>query len=174
VNKFDINAEYQVDVADLAYLAGLTERRIQQLEAESIVSKIEHGKYDLVESIRAVVEYTRSTVRGTVASEAEKKERTRLTREKRLVAQMNREELAGQLVRVEVMRKHLFQLGREIKNNIETISDRVSPLVAGESDRAKVTAILDTEHRTALEGLTEKLAACLVEDPRVYVNADID
>jgi len=174
VKKFDINSEYQVDVSDLAYLAGLTERRIQQLEVESIVTRLEHGKYDLVESIRAILEHTRQSSRGSVASEAERNERTKLTREKRLIAEMNREELAGNLVQVEIQRKNLFEVGREVKNNLETIPDRVAGVLAGETDKGKCYTILAAEIRAALENLIEKLHSTLVEDPRAHVTIETD
>ena len=174
MKKFDINAEYQVDVSDLAYLAGLTERRIQQLEVEGVVIKLAHGKYDLIECVRAIVEHTRASSRGSVASEAEKNERTRLTREKRKIAEMNRRELAGDLVRVEVQRRNLYEVGREVKNNLETMPDRLAGLLAGENDKGACYSIMAAEIRTTLESLVEKLAGTLVEDPRAYVEIEQD
>lgn len=174
MKKFDINAEYQIPVADLAYLVALTERRIQQLEVESVVTRVEHGRYDLVESVRAIVEYARSSSRGSVASEAERNERTGLTREKRSIAKMNRLELEGRLVRVEVQNNNLMTLGREIRNNLETIPDRIAALAAAENDKAKVYNMLAAEIRESLDQLVEKLSETLVEDPRAYVDAESD
>ena len=172
MKKFSTEHVYQVDVEDLAYLVGLTARRVQQLEVEGVIEKLEHGKYDLIECTRAIVDARVRKASGSAASEAEKKQRTRLTRAKADIAELNRRELAGELVRVDVQRRNLDQLAREVRSNLETIPDRNAGILAGETDRGKVHQLLAGEIRQALEQLREKLIACLVEDPHAYVELE--
>lgn len=170
MKKFSIDNVYQVDVEDLAYLVDLTPRRVQQLEVEKVIDKLEHGVYDLVECVRAIVAHRVRSASGSAASEGEKKARTRLTEAKADIAELNRRELAGELVRVEVQRRNLYAVGREVRNNLETIPDRLAGVLAGETDKSKVHQVLAGEIRAALEQLVEKLTATLVEDPRAYVD----
>lgn len=171
MKKFSIDNVYQVDVEDLAYLVNLTPRRVQQLEVEGEIEKLQHGKYDLIECVRSIVDARVRKASGSVASEAEKKQRTRLTKNKADIAELNHRELAGQLVRVEVQRRNLDQLAREIRSNLETIPDRNAGILAGETDKSKVHQLLAAEIRQALESLVDKLTSTLVEDPRAYVES---
>lgn len=171
MKKFSTEHVYQVDVEDLAYLVNLTPRRVQQLEVEGEIEKLEHGKYDLVECVRAIVDARVRKAQGSAASEREKKERTRLTKHRADIAELNHRELAGELFRKNVQRRNLDQLAREIKSNLETIPDRNAGILAGETDRGRVHQILTAEIRQALENLIERLNATMVEDPHAYVGA---
>ncbi|MGI9202655.1 MAG: hypothetical protein ACR2Q3_01525, partial [Woeseiaceae bacterium] len=172
MKKFSIETEYQVDVEDLAYLVNLTPRRVQQLEVEGVIEKLEHGKYDLIECVRSIIDARLRSASGSVASEAEKTQRTRLTKAKADIAELNRRELAGDLVRVDVQRRNLDQLAREVRSNLETIPDRNAGILAGETDKGKTHQILANEIRQALEDIGEKLLTCLVEDPHAYVESN--
>lgn len=149
--KFDIDRQYDISVVDLASLVGLSERRIQQLERDSTVVRLEHGNYDLVESVRAYCDFLRHSERGSVASKDEQLERTKLTRAKRKLAELTLDETAGALVRVETLHKHHAGLASILKNNLMTIPDRVEAVLAAESDPDKCRLILQGQIREALD-----------------------
>lgn len=60
---------------------------------------------------------------------------------------------AGSLVDVEAMKKMNFELGAGIKDKLLSIPDRVSGLLAVETDQLRIKEILTKEITVALEGL---------------------
>jgi len=155
--------EYTATLETLAFALGLTERRIQQLEADEIVTRQERGKYDLWESIRGYCEFLRNSERHSATSEAEKNERVRLTRAKRIAAELQLRETAGALVKVEQMNKHHRKLARVLVSNLETIPDRIDALIANESNPDKC-------HRLILEAVREALADVVREMDNLEVD----
>lgn len=155
--KLDTNQEYRATVSDLAYTLGLTERRIQQLESEGIVNQLERGAYDLIESVRAYCEFIRQESRGSVASKEERAERTKLTRAKRRLQELRTGELEGKLVRTEYLEKQDFEIAMILADTLQTIPDRIAPLLAAEQDANACYKLLDAELVAARENCVKKM-----------------
>jgi phage terminase Nu1 subunit (DNA packaging protein) len=47
----------QVTTADLALVLGVTDRRVQQLETQGVLRKLEHGEWDLAESVQGYLRH---------------------------------------------------------------------------------------------------------------------
>lgn len=62
-------------------------------------------------------------------------------------------EKSGQLVDKKELRLKLAKLHMAVRDNLRTIPDRVAPVLAAETDQAKIHAILLKEIGQALEGL---------------------
>jgi len=155
--QLDINQEYRATVSDLAYLLGLTERRIQQLESDGIVTRLEHGNYDVIESVRAYSEFVRQESRGTVASKEEKDERTKLIRAKRRMQELKTGELEGKLVRTEYLERQDFEIASILSETLQAIPDRIAPLLAAEVDANKCYRLLEGELINARNDCVEKM-----------------
>lgn len=69
------------------------------------------------------------------------------------IAKLEYEQRAGKLVSKDELRLKLAKLHLAVRDNLRTIPDRVAPVLAAETDQAKIHAILLKEIGLALEGL---------------------
>ena len=74
------------------------------------------------------------------------------------LAQLKLLELQGDLVRVSEVRTEMAKAIGELRTNALQIASRLSPLLAAETDQAKVHLILDNEIRTLLRTVTSGVA----------------
>lgn len=63
------------------------------------------------------------------------------------------EERSKKLVPYDELKLALAKLHLQVRDNLRTIPDRIAPIVAAESDSAKIHNIISTEIRECLEGL---------------------
>lgn len=137
-------------LSTIADLLSLTPQRIRQLVNEGIIPDGKKGKYDLKITVVAYLEYLRSMVKGRDDSKAthEKKKLQKEARLKELAVQ----KLEGKLVDAADVEREAFNAGRQIRDSITNLSDRLAPLLAVESDPDKVFKIMSEEIRKVLEG----------------------
>lgn len=69
------------------------------------------------------------------------------------IAKLDYEQRAGKLIPKDELRLKLAKLHLAVRDNLRTIPDRVAPVLAAETDQAKIHAILIKEIGLALEGL---------------------
>lgn len=69
------------------------------------------------------------------------------------IAKLDYEQRAGKLIPKDELRLKLAKLHLAVRDNLRTIPDRVAPVLAAETDQAKIHAILLKEIGLALEGL---------------------
>jgi len=80
--------------------------------------------------------------------------RARLTKYKAALAKLELEEQKGKLVRTSKIKKEAFECARRTRNKVLSVVDRVSGIIAAESDEMKIKETLDKELRQALEELS--------------------
>lgn len=142
--------QYLVPRSELAFALSLSETRVAELVKSGVLPKpIGRGKFDLVASTRAYLQYSRNHTKGTLAEE-----KTRLTK-----ARADREELnlavrSKELIEVATVEKVTFEKGRQIRDSLQSLADRLAGILAPETDQAKVHATLTKEIHQALEALT--------------------
>jgi phage terminase Nu1 subunit (DNA packaging protein) len=61
---------------------------------------------------------------------------------------------SGELIEVETVKQVVFEKGRQVRDAILSVPDRLAGVVAAEMDQAKVHALLTKELHQALEALT--------------------
>tara|TARA_R100000278_G_C5459216_1_gene160239 strand:+ start:188 stop:682 length:495 start_codon:yes stop_codon:yes gene_type:complete len=69
------------------------------------------------------------------------------------ITKLEFEERSKKLVPLEELRMELAKLHLVVRDNLRTIPDRIAPLVAAETDQAKIHSIILQEIRQCLEGL---------------------
>ena len=69
------------------------------------------------------------------------------------ITKLEFEERSKKLVPLEELRMELAKLHLVVRDNLRTIPDRIAPLVAAETDQAKIHSIILEEIRICLEGL---------------------
>ena len=81
--------------------------------------------------------------------------RTLAQRYKAALLKIELDEKTGRLVDAEAVRVAAFNKGRAVRDALLNIPDRISPILAAESNQQKVSDILTREIRTALEELSK-------------------
>jgi hypothetical protein len=72
------------------------------------------------------------------------------------MAELERRELEGELIRVSAVEKDAQALAVILKNALLDIADRIASIVASETDEKKVYKIIDTEIRSCLDRVSSK------------------
>ena len=62
-------------------------------------------------------------------------------------------EKSKKLVPFDELKLQLSKLHLQVRDNLRTIPDRISPIIAAETDSAKIHSIISSEIRECLEGL---------------------
>lgn len=143
-------------VSTIAKLLDLTERRVQQLAREGVLPKAESGRYDLVQAVRGYVKYLRDRAVGDASAADAYTERARLTR---LTADKLELEIArqtGQLVDAAAVKKEAFSAGRQVRDRLMKIPDKLSPELATMDDAHAIRHRLLAEFREVLEALASE------------------
>jgi hypothetical protein len=140
----------KIDV--VAKLANMTGRRYRQLAKEDIVPEPQQGKVPFIQAIQALFSYKDKLIGGS-GNLSLTDERTRLTKAQADKALIDLSELEGELIRVDVVSREAFTAGKKVKDGLSNIPDRISPLLAAESDKNKIYRMLTTEINQVLEFL---------------------
>ena len=142
--------QYLVPRSELAFALSLSETRVAELVKSGVLPKpIGRGKFDLVASTRAYLQYSRSHTKGTLAEE-----KTRLTKAKADREELNLAVRSKELIEVATVEKVVFEKARQIRDALQSIPDRIAGIVSAEGDQAKNHATLSREIQQALEALT--------------------
>lgn len=141
----------EVDQHRLAKILGVTSRRIQQLVHEGM-PKTGRGKYPLIACIQWYIKFWQDRAEGRVAGwgrnapkEGVIAAKERLTRAQADIAQIDYEERVGSVHKTEECRRSAFTLGRELRDMVLIVPDRVDAILAAENDRARVNSTLRME-----------------------------
>ena len=167
--EIDDSGFVRVGVDELGGMLGITGRQVQNLEKSGVVASIAHGVYDLTVSVRGYVQYVKDTARGSNTTAEEKQQRVRLTKAKAGLAELQHGELTGELLRRAVVRRQDFQLGRILRNNLESVPDRVSAIIAAEKSADIVHALLSSEIRDTLDEIIDAMEKTQVDDAALDV-----
>ncbi len=76
-----------------------------------------------------------------------------------LTKKLEYEKLDGSLLFREEVEKSVFETGRQIRDMLQAIPDRIAPLVASETDLHACTQILKTEIRAILESMCDAISS---------------
>lgn len=140
-----------VPVAQIARIFHLTERRVQQLASDGIIPKAERGRYHFIESVQGYIKFLQERAFGKSDNTTDSHhERTRLLRAKADLTEMEHKEKQGELIRADVVYRNQYKAGTILKNNLLSIPDRQSAILASETDAAKVHAALTEEINNCL------------------------
>lgn len=167
----------QIDIAgltgsahDVAALTGLTIQRVHQLVKEGRIRQRERGVFDLVPAVSQYCEYIRGYSRGSDAKRLEDEERTRLTSAKADLAELEAAQRTGLLVDRDAVRRQDAALARVLRNNLQTIPDRVTALVMAATEAGAVHKVLADEIEASLEQVVERLGEIEVDPGELDVN----
>lgn len=133
----------------LAKLAGLSARRIRQLTEAGILERASRGRYELGQSIRAMLDDAADT-----ASELQRA-RTRLVQAQADIAEADALERVGEVVRLAYVIERVSDVFEIIKTNLRNIPNRLSSSIVGETDERRIKTEMLREIDECLVALSE-------------------
>ncbi len=148
---------------DVAFLAGITPQRVHQLVNEKRIEKTERGTFNLADTLQRYCEYLRGVSRGTDNTRDKTKHQNRLLKAKAEMAEMEAAKLRGDLLHASAVRAQDARLAAILRNNLQSIPDRVSAILAAESDAQAVYRTLADEIRASLEAVITAMQSENVE-----------
>lgn len=152
-------AEY--DINTIAKVLNVSPRRIQQLVGEGL-PKAGKGKYPLVPCVHWYLKYWEDRALGRIdgwghnAKESLSATKQRLLSAQADIVQMELAEKSKRLHDVDLCRQTAFGEGRQIRDAMLSIPDRISSILAAENEEARVNATLRQEIRAALNDYVAK------------------
>ena len=141
-------ADMTVTTTQLAAVLGITNRRVQQLTQDGVLTTVSRGKFVLGDAVQA---YNASTARGGLtkeeAAEAKKldhiKQKAEATKAK--IAQAEAKELSGQMHRSEDVAAMTSELIYTVRGALMALPSRVAINAAALSDPAEVAEYMRGE-----------------------------
>lgn len=143
-------------VGTIAKLFMVSERRVQQLVKMGIVPKNDHGRYELVPAVQGYVRYLQERAQGRPgAPEDYHQEKSRLVKLQADKAQLEVEELAGQLVRADDVKREWEEMLGDMKGRLLGLPSKAAPIVAPQTHPGEVLGVLEDLVNEALQELYE-------------------
>jgi phage terminase Nu1 subunit (DNA packaging protein) len=153
-----MKATDETNLAEVADLFGVSERRIQQLIAEGAIPKpLRHGVYVVETVVRAYVKHLQA-IRRSAASSGPiglQAERERLTRAKADIAEMEMDEKRGDLIPREEIEATWVNALSLLRTRLLSIPNQLAPQVHQEKNQAAVRDLIKSAIRGALDDLAE-------------------
>jgi phage terminase Nu1 subunit (DNA packaging protein) len=142
----------------LSEILGVSGRTVRDLADKGVLVKSSHGKYEVLPSIHAYIKYkinlaVESLSKGDV-DYLEARRRNELA--KAQLAELDLAEKEGELIQVSTVENEAFTAGKKVKDGLCNIPDRISPLLAAESDKNKIYRMLTSEINQVLEVLVNE------------------
>jgi phage terminase Nu1 subunit (DNA packaging protein) len=139
----------------LSDILGVSGRTVRDLADKGVLVKLAHGKYEVLPSIHAYIKYKinlaiESFSKGDI-DYAEARRRKELAQAQ--LAELDLAEKEGELIQVSTVENEAFTAGKKVKDGLSNIPDRISPLLAAESDKNKIYRMLTSEINQVLEFL---------------------
>lgn len=136
---------YLVSTAEICEIMGLSSRRIQQLVDEKAIVRASHGKYDLVASVRAYVEYSKEKMISDDEDLNKLKEDTLWTRARRKKTEAELGIILGLLHRSGDVENIMNSMMMAFRSQLLSFSSRLAPKVQGKKDLIEIQEIVKDE-----------------------------
>jgi phage terminase Nu1 subunit (DNA packaging protein) len=153
INITDNKVTCSVDV--VAQYVGLTARQVQNLEKSRVILRKARGVYDLEASVVGYCNYLRGN--KDASGQGATDDQGRLTAAKAGIAELDLSEREGDLIRASGVDKMDFSLGRILRNNLQSIPDRLAALLAAENDGAVCHRMILEEVNKSLESVIKSM-----------------
>lgn len=140
--------------SELASLLGLSERRIQQLVKNDVITKEKRNAFVVERAVQDYVNYQAGNNSGGYSKgENYQEEKARLTKLQADKAQLEVETMSGNLVKADDVSRHWYQIITDCKTRLLSVPSKAAPIVAAETEAGNVQVVIDDLMREALEEL---------------------
>ena len=144
-------------IKTIAKLLMLTERRVQQLTKEGVISKEGRGQYELAASVQGYITYLKDRLAGDSDESGainHREQQARYQKARADLAEMDADEQRGDLVHITVAGELWSQMASNMSTAVQGLGSRVSPLVVGNTDIKSVHKIINKECENILNELS--------------------
>lgn len=144
-----------VSAVELAQWIDLSDKRVFQLAKEGVVVRVGRNRYDLQQSIINYIKYLRAQAQDTTLSLQD--ERAKLTALKSEREQLELDIRRGDYIKSSDVEQEAAETAQSVRDNLQTVADRISSLVAPITDAQQVHKIINSEIQIALNNLANNL-----------------
>jgi len=140
----------------IAKLLDLTPQRVLQLVKEGVIPKKDRGRYELVPVVRGYIKYLRERgLRADVHGDDYNAHRTRLTKVKADLAEMEKAQIEEQLIPAADVEAAWVEAAQNMRQNLLAFSQRVAPEVYAAEKLVEVKSILKDNIYDALQEISD-------------------
>ena len=137
--------------AELAEVLLLSIQRVGQLTKMGVLPRPRNGRYQAKEAVAAYIQYLQQSKRG----EEQEKEEVEKLRLDNALKRLKLERASGEVMSKEAVKQAWFAAGRQVRDTLENLPDRLAGPLAAETDQPAVFALLSNELHQLLETLSK-------------------
>jgi len=135
-------------------LIDLTPQRVNQLVNQGIIPRAERGRYELVPVVRSYIKFLRErSVRGDVHGDDYSTHRTRLTKARADITEMERAQMENRLIPSSDVEVTWNSIVSNARNRLIAIPTKVAPQVFASKNLNEIRDIIKEEIYSALDEL---------------------
>lgn len=154
-------------------LLDLTPQRVNQLVNQGIIPRAERGRYELVPVVRSYIKFLRErAVRGDVGGDDYANHRTRLTKARADIIEMERAQLEHKLIPADDVELTWNSILLNARNRLLAIPTKVAPDVFASQNLNEIRDIIKKEIYEALDELAN--AEIRTVNPIMHVEVETD
>ena len=143
-----------VPIDTICKLLDLTPQRVNQLVREGIIPKHERGRYEVIHVVRAYIKFLRErAVRGDVHGDDYSTHRTRLTKARADITEMERAQMENRLIPAPDVELAWNSIISNVRNRLIAIPTKVAPVVFASKTLNEIRDIIKDEIYSALDEL---------------------
>lgn len=140
----------------IAKLLDLTPQRVLQLVKEGVIPKKDRGRYELVPVVRGYIKYLRERgLRADVHGDDYNAHRTRLTKVKADLAEMEKAQIEEQLIPAADVEAAWVEVAQNMRQKLLAFPQRVAPEVYAAEKLVEVKSILKDNIYDALQEISD-------------------
>ena len=140
----------------ISKLLDLTPQRVTQLVNEGIIPRKERGRYELVPVVRAYIKYLRERgLRSDVSGDDYNAHRTRLTKAKADMAEMEKAQIEEQLIPSSDVEKVWIEVSQNMRQKMLSLPQRAAPECFAAENLVEVKNILKEQVYDALQEIAD-------------------
>jgi phage terminase Nu1 subunit (DNA packaging protein) len=140
----------------IAKLLDLTPQRVTQLVNEGVIPRKERGRYELVPVVRGYIKYLRERgLRADVSGDDYNAHRTRLTKVKADLAEMEKAQIEEQLIPAADVEAAWMEVAQNMRQKLLAFPQRVAPEVYAAEKLVEVKSVLKDNIYDALQEIAD-------------------
>lgn len=159
-----------VNTTAIAKMFNLTERRVRQLVEEGVISRVGHGRFDLIDTVNKYVTFLKLSSNGMDENDiAESFEYEKWLHEKakREKAEIEVAHLKNEMHRSEDVEKVLNHMVMAFRSKMLALPTKLANILVNKNDPKLIEALIERDIQEALQELSEY-------DPSMFIESTDD
>jgi len=141
--------------SDLAKILGFSVRRLQQLTKEIPLPQASHGKYELAKTIQVYIGWLKEKIANESEGDALKDETLKLTRAKRIKAELELDLVMGNVHKSEDVMAVVGGMVANVRSRLLDLPVKLAPQMIAKTNIDQVREIVQKEIFSVLQSLSE-------------------